>query len=404
MKPPTIRCEDSVMTGSTVRKIAKSAAQYLADARTDTGIDIVDEDIRESLERLLVSLDTEAKLSANGLIGFELWLPRILRNRLRIFRDLRDHPEILEQKIERPLFLTGGGRTGSTKLHKLIGAGGDFKVLHCWQGISAGLVSENRIEDPTPRVREADAWVRWFNESAPKAKLTHEFSTLEIEEENLIFELMLFAPYIGPWFHVPGYIEWYMPTMDMRRELAFLKPVIQYLQWQFHDGDPRPWILKSPIYPGFEPMIREVFPDAVCVTTLRDPVQVVSSGISLNKYYHVAYSDADLTEVLGAAMMDGLAYSLDNYMASRAAHPDIDVLEIGYKDTTKRVEQVVERIYAHYGMPLANASRERMRAWDSANRQHPHGVHAHSLEGTGVTEESIRERFKTYMSRYAAYL
>jgi hypothetical protein len=71
---------------------------------------------------LLLSFNTEAELNKSGAEGMEALIRRVLRNRLRMQRDLRNHPEISEQKIERPLILTGAGRTGSTKLHKMLWA------------------------------------------------------------------------------------------------------------------------------------------------------------------------------------------------------------------------------------------------------------------------------------------
>jgi Sulfotransferase family len=389
---------------ATYHTIKESADRLLARARRETGIDIIDSEIHETLTRLLHSLNTEAKLNAKALTGFELWAPRILRNRLRILRDFRDHPEILEQKITRPLILTGGPRSGSTKLHKMLGAGDDFKVLYCWQGMCPALHSGRRIEDPTPRVREADAWVRWFDTSSPNAKLTHQLSTLEIEEENLIFEHMFFAPYIYPWFNAPSYLEWSMSNFDIRRELRYMKSVLQYLQWQFHDGDPRPWMMKSPVYPGYESELKDVFPDAVFASTFREPCSVLSSCLGLMTNYHLAYSDEDFTDILASSMVEGLAANWDKYMNLRDTRPDIKVLKIGYPDTTQKAEQVMERIYAHYGVALSDRSRQAMRVWEAENQQYKLGVHAHSLAGFGMSADEVRERFKIYLTRYAGLL
>ena len=162
-------------------QIRASAGELLAAACEQTGIlDVDDSEIEERLSGALSALNSEARLSEEGAKGMQGFLIRILRNRLRWKRDLKNHPEINEQKIVRPLIMACGPRSGSTKMHKMVTAGGDFITLPCWQGMCPSLRSGNRIEDPTPRIREADDFVRWFNSRAPSAKMIHPLSTLEV--------------------------------------------------------------------------------------------------------------------------------------------------------------------------------------------------------------------------------
>ena len=115
-------------------EITSSARQLMAKARAATGIDILDSAIEVPLAQLLKSLNAEAQLTEDGARAFEKRLLRVLNNRLRMERDFRNHPEINDQKIIRPLIMTGAARTGSTKLAKLFSASGDFLYFTCWQG------------------------------------------------------------------------------------------------------------------------------------------------------------------------------------------------------------------------------------------------------------------------------
>lgn len=98
--------------------IKTSAKQLTELARDRVGShNVADPDIEVPLERLFASLNAEAHLSESGVPATEQRILRILSNRLRMLRDCQRHPEIDDQRIVRPLFLTVGGRTGSTKLH-----------------------------------------------------------------------------------------------------------------------------------------------------------------------------------------------------------------------------------------------------------------------------------------------
>lgn len=381
-------------------EIAATAQQLMAQARAMTGIaDIVDAAIEAPLQRLLASLNSEAELSELGAAAMQARLLRLLCNRLRMQRDFRNHPEIEEQKIVRPVFLTGAGRTGSTKMHKMLAASGDFLSLRFWQGYSLSLRSGDRRESPEPRIQEAAEHVRWFDTQTPQAKLIHAYETFEPEEETLLLEHALCGMYLMAFVNVLGYVQWsaqYFPD-----QLQFMKQALKYLQWQFHDGDPRPWVFKCPIYFGAEPLLAKVFPDAVFVSTHRNPVSTLSSQASLLVYYRKAYSDAERKQEIGSMMCEGQSMATQQFLASRDGR--LPCLDIGYGEVTKSAESVIEKVYAHAGLALSDRARRAMQEWETQNSQHKLGVHHHSLEEFSLTPESVGSNFAQYRDRFGSY-
>ena len=101
-------------------------------ARELTGIDLIDEEAVEPITRLVNSINEEADLHEIGCAAKQKKLLRILSNRLRMQRDIANHPEILDQKINAPIFIHGMPRTGSTKSQKILSKSGDFNWLVLW--------------------------------------------------------------------------------------------------------------------------------------------------------------------------------------------------------------------------------------------------------------------------------
>ena len=200
----------------------------------------------------------------------------------------------------------------------------------------------------------------------------------------------------------PEYIQWYMSRAQLPEDFAFLKRGLQYLQWQFNDGKPRPWVLKNPVYPGFEPLLASLFPDAALVTTHRAPQSILPSGISLLHYYHQAYSDASHREQLSTMLFEGHAMVLQAHLAARDANPQLNILDVGYSETIGDAEHVVDKIYAHAGMKLSPQVQQRLRNWENENRQHKHGVHSYTLEEFSLTQQMVNEKFKFYTDRFGA--
>ena len=91
------------------------------DARNQTGLDdFGDDSFREGLERLVRSLQHEAKLNAMGQEAMRGRIVGLLAQRLQIEDWFRRHPEMGEEPIESPLIGLGLPRTGSTALSFLL--------------------------------------------------------------------------------------------------------------------------------------------------------------------------------------------------------------------------------------------------------------------------------------------
>ena len=188
-------------------QLALGAAQLLAKARELTSINIVDTDAIEPLTVMVKSLNEESNLHAAGAVAIEQRLLRLLCNRLRMQRDFAAHPEIAEQKITAPIVIVGMGRTGSTKLQKMLAASGDFNWLPYWQSHNPSLISGARDESPQWRIDDADTWVKWFDEVSPETKYGHAQETHEPEEESYMLEQSLRTACFQGWKELPSYLD-----------------------------------------------------------------------------------------------------------------------------------------------------------------------------------------------------
>lgn len=384
-------------------EISQSAQQLMSMARTKTGIDIVDNEIEAPLAQLVKALNTEAKLSATGAQGLESRLLRVLCNRLRMQRDFKKHPQINAIKITQPVFITSGPRTGSTKLHKLLSESQDFRFLVCWQGQSLSLKTGNRDEDPAERIEDSEQENEFFNSHAPQAKLIHEYSSFEPEEDVLIYEHFLYAPYFCAFSYVPSYVQWYTEHRDVAAELTFLKNALKYLQWQFYKLKAERWLLKAPHYNGSEDAILKIFPDAKFLITHRNPIHVASSLPSLYANFFKAYSDVDWSDTVGPMALNGLIYLTQLHMSIRETNPKISFLDISYSQLTTDIEPVIKQVYQHLEMPVKNLSLQKMLDWNNSNTQHKLGVHKHALDDFSLDKELVDNSLKNYVDRFSRY-
>jgi hypothetical protein len=379
-------------------RLSLTAGQLMALAREVAGVDLADEEAAEPLAVLVRSLNEDASLDAEGARAYEAKFVRLLANRLRMKRDFLRHPEIAEQPVRGPLIVMGVARSGTTKLQKVLAASDDFNFLTFWQNFNWASVTGKPGEPLGERIAEADAFCRWFDERSPETKLGHHFAALEPEEEGPLSEGCLVAPSFVGYAEMPGYAQW-LAGKPRSIFFTFLRDVMKYLQWQGLASPDRPWLLKSPNYNGHEATIRGVFPDARFVVANRSPLETLASMCKLVRCFRQAYGKPDLDY---GPIVEGNFRAMEAHLANRRAHPEIPILDLRFEDIVGDLPAAIAAVYAHAGMTLAPAARERMLAWNAGNAMHKHGEFRYSLADAGLDEATVRRRMAGYFAHLDA--
>ena len=117
----------------------------LTAARQAAGVpeDFQDDDIIQPLSLILEDLRAgSAQLSETGAQGLQAQIMGGLVTRMQILHKLNQHPQVAQQPITAPIFITGLPRTGTTKLHRVLAATGLFQYLPLWKILSPLPASE----------------------------------------------------------------------------------------------------------------------------------------------------------------------------------------------------------------------------------------------------------------------
>jgi len=106
-------------------------------AKKVTGLDDLGKDFNdEPLDRLLWSVNNEARLHPVGYFISRQRLINLLSIRLRAEMLFRKHPAILDQNYTRSGSFAGLQRTGTTKLQRLLASDPDNRVVLSWEAIN----------------------------------------------------------------------------------------------------------------------------------------------------------------------------------------------------------------------------------------------------------------------------
>jgi Sulfotransferase family len=245
-----------------------------AEARRRTRLeDFGDPPIEPALTILVNSLETEADLHPHGRLLMRVHLQELLETRLRLtqaWNGLSEVPEV--SVIERPVFITGIPRSGSTFLHELLAEDPENRAPRVWEVMFPIPTRRKHPKKVDPRVRRAEACLWWFRRLAPGADSVYPIRAWTPHECVAIHSYTLLSEEFVSTCHVPTY-EAFLHAADLGPIYRWQRRFLQYLQIGHSNSR---WVLKSPdhIY-GLDKLLA-VFPDAAIIQTHRNPVEVVS--------------------------------------------------------------------------------------------------------------------------------
>jgi hypothetical protein len=369
--------------------------------------DFGDPSFRPGLRALMAAIESEARLTPVGRWITRKRLLGALRNRLRAEKLFRDHPEILNLRIEPPIVITGMQRTGTTLLHRLLAADPDTRALLGWEALNPAPyltarskgrdAGERGRHDRDPRIRIARLSQRALALMAPDFFAVHPVEVLSPEEDVLLLDYSFLSTVPEATLRVPGFSRW-LEAQDVLPAYRYLKKLLQLLQWQ------RPgkrWVLKSPHHLEYLDMLFTVFPGAKIVQTHRDPAITQASFCSMIAHGRGVFSDAvDPTEI-GREWLRKVGRLVKRALEARRRWGEDRFLDVYYRDLVHNPMEQIERVYDFAGISLLPHTREKIDHARSVNVRNKFGIHNYRLGDFGLTRETVAAEFSEYRERFS---
>ena len=352
----------------------------------------------EGMEVLLDSVEREAELSTLGRLSCRETLIRYLTNRLRFTEYRAQHPELARESIERPIFIVGLPRTGTTILFNLLSQGIGNRPPLSWEVEWPVPPPESATYETDPRIKDAEKLFADLDRVIPTLPAIHEFGALLPQECVPIGAHEFLSIQFFTTFHVPSYQAW-LDRQSMLPAYRFHRKFLQHLQSKHMKER---WVLKSPAHlPALDDLL-EVYPDALIIHTHRDPANVVPSLSSLCYAFRCMSSDSVDPARIGRNVMDVWSEYLRRAVEARRRHRDKprQFFDVYFQDTLSDAVEVLRRAYEHFGLEFTDASHDRMRAFLAANPRGSRGLHRYVREDFDIDLGEIRERFSDYCREF----
>ena len=382
---------------------ALSREYILALAERDSGAyGLADDALKTRVGALIDWINERGPYAPDQVDAMRRQVLRLLANRLRIADDRLRYPGIAREKIERPMFIIGFARSGTTLLHSLLAE--DPDVLS-----PTSLHSHSPSPPPgaapicAGRVAYVDRMVQKWIDFCPAQSRMHPYidkGAHQLIEDEELFTLDFRNAYPYHLYRVPTLDpQVVILGTDQVSAFRFHREMLQHLQW--NTGKHR-WVCKGPSAQHHLDALFEIYPDALCVWPHRPLGDIYASNIALRAavYDTIRGSPCDWRSQ-AKAHAQGMKAAFDRLLATSLID-DPRILHISFRELSADPIAVVKKIYAHRELPVTTALESRLRGWlsDPENQADRYGRYPYTYEAFGLTRQWIDELFADYSRRF----
>jgi hypothetical protein len=372
----------------------------VAAAERRTGMsEFADPTLLDRLRAQVDAVDADTGLSGLGRFLVRQRLVGLLAARLRFDDHVRRFPEALEVELEPPVIVVGLPRSGTTHLVNLLATDRRFRSLPWWeiQEPIPVIGDGPRRDGVDPRFVRAQREYDMTLQVSPLTKLMHDRPPSSIEEECELLDLDL-CTYVLEWSaRVPSWRDHYL-GLDQEAHYAFLRQELQVLS---HLRGPNRWVLKCPAHLEQLGPLMSAFPDATVAFTLRDPVAVLQSAITM-----LAYGDRNRridieADELAAYWVDRIERLLRAGVRDAHLIPEAQRVDVEFGTFMSDDVAMAERIIATAGLDVTDECRGGLADYVAGNPRGKDGRIVYDLRADfGLDPADLYERYAFYFDAF----
>jgi hypothetical protein len=352
---------------------------------------------REGLGVLVNSVESTPGVNPGGRDFVYGQFIDALWNRLRIVDYLRRHPEVSDERVERPLVILGLPRTGTSLASYLLDQDPQRRSLLTWEAEDSVPPStpETLRADPRCLKKKAELEILAEGLKASNIPMVH-WDEADGPTECVFVQNQDFKAYLWEAF-MPNsaYADWLLET-DMTSAYAYERSVLQLLQ----SRAPGAWSLKMPSHAVHIEALLATFPDVRIVWAHRDPFKATASFLRLNYLSRAVLGCRVDTDAVVSNVLRQLRAHIVRPMKARKHIGGDRFFDLHYAALVRDPIGVMRSLYDWAGDELTAPTEQSMLDWLERNPQDRFGVQPYSLDGTGVTRADLEPVFAEYLSAF----
>lgn len=374
------------------------ASLIISEAEERASFSDSDHKVRANLEFLVDALNSGPPFSEQAKTTTINGLVSRMADRIEGLKWIDEYPEIAQQVIHEPVFLTGLPRSGTTYFQYLFDNDRRFRLIRTWEAI---MPNPPPCHDPESVVRRKAIETEINDKIAMKIE---GFEALHLIDEDgpqechVFLEQAVAAAGFHNLYDVPDFFDFLITKLDLEAAYRIHKRQLQLLQWKC--PEPR-WALKYPNHVIAMDSILQVYPDARFVMTHRDPLQTLASISKMSFTLRSArYADPVDPHRVGRQMLDFVHSHIERLMEFCTGPNGDRVTHVDYYSLADDPAAMLDEVHAGIGIETPDDVREAIAAWREANPKNKRGANDYSLEQFGIEADQARDLFAPYIDHF----
>jgi hypothetical protein len=318
-------------------------------------------------------------------------------------------PAYKQQPLEKPLFILGNFRSGSTFLHRLLSRdSATFTSLRTWDIFLMPSITQRMIFRGLARVDRVFGsplvnLLKSIDQRSLGQVRIHKISLFEPEEdENILlhawstFFVSLLFPFLDD---LPPYqfFDDAIPAAEKKRIMGFYRSCLQ--RHLYATGGKRYFVAKNPAFSAKIETLMEFFPDARILYLARNPLDMLPSTISWLSYAWHVFSQPPEKYLYRDQVLALTKYWYRHPLAVLDKNPSPHNMILNYEDLIRWPEQVIRSFYEQFGYAESSGLEKIIQEAIEETRTH-HSDHVYHYEEMGFSHEEIVREFDDIFARF----
>src|SRR5215204_3729102 len=367
---------------------------------------------RTTYRSFFASKQTPAHLTRKRIIFlllfYTVWPVGQLMHWFCFFLDDILFPGHKTQPIEKPLFILGNLRSGSTFLHRLLSRDSEtFTSLTTWDIYLTPSVTQKKITQFFARLDKKlgghlHRLLHEFDRRTLGIFKIHRISFFQPEEdENILLHIWdsFWVSFLFPFMdELPNY-QHFDEALSPRHKRRIMEFYRSMLQRHMYATGKKYYVAKAPAFSAKIETLVEFFPEARIIYLARNPLDMLPSTISWINYARRVFTQPKEKYLYLDEIVDFTQHWYRHPLKYIDSHPSPRHLVLKYDDLILRPEHTLRAFYEQFGYPdkpglvdIVDTAATETLSFRSD--------HVYSYEEMGFTRQQIIETYADVFERF----
>lgn len=359
---------------------------------------------------LFESRGTFARMTPRRALTMAVFVPGLffgqIIHRIAFVLDDLFFPGWRDVPIERPVFMVGIPRSGTTHLHRLVSKDAErFTTLTTWEMVLAPSIIERKV---LIGLGKLDAALGGYARKAIKAledrafapvRKIHKIGLWEPEEDDIALFPIFASVFLIFAFPFPQDLDDLvrfdvkMPPEDKKAIMDFYRDCVK--RHLYVHGTDKRFLSKNPAFSSKIDALIETFPDCHIICNVRSPYDAVPSLISFLSFSWSRFDNDKRGDEFNQLILDLVGHWYRHpadRMEKLGTGPDGRHAFVKYDDLTRDPQSVLEDLYRRIGLQFGPRFQEMLDKEMSKAKSYK-SQHEYDLADFGLSVERIEREF-----------